>query len=1315
MPRPFTVRWIPRVNNKCSTAPAISRFVTVKGSRSLLTLCSTCASRVNSGTSRPKSPHWTITSPITQRQISTEPVSAEKDIKRDVLSEFQQALDDHKFRSARSLAQSNLFGAQLKQTPVRWIENALKQLSQSPSSSAVHTLRTILFDGLISHLTTISNRTDSIPQSATDRIRYAQELVVDKALGLYGVTPPPRTIHRVVLAQITTGNPDAAQAVLDHATRARIPLFQITFDCLAKERANKFNWEGVRWAWKRAASCTPAENAELIDQKQRIRALAAYVVMHGMDLGPLIFHRLLQTAEISSTEALYDILYSAAPRSGELQSRTRFLQELLQALVPSFKNVTSGNTTPSQLSRMRVRRISDIIEFMRLRQCVDASDYNLAFAELLQHGTDEELSKLKQEMDEANILLNDRLSAILAKRSERLVYMHDAAARAALREKDHARAVGLLRRSIAESRRLSEGVMNGLVKSSFYQNDGRSMHLCWVQMTKWQQQPSLWSYTYRISLALLEYKPAETLRLLDELLLASRKSGVAITEKMCITILRQAADHVIKRPNSHFVLKVLDTLMQDVDISLSPRLCELGFTILGRFKEVNRIEKLIERADTFAGSLDAEGLHSVISPLVRFGFRDHAALLVDRMGDAGVLPNQKTTELLLGATEFVERRIGEAQTGRAKADVSRLLRISDGEEFRSALAMTDIPTNVRSYTALITSRLKVHDPAAAEHLYQSLKKAGVVPNEVTFLQLINYFAQTQNASKVRTYLDEMEACNVRPTPQILASLITGLSKIDSLSFASSESLVFDMMTKFGIDPDTVLMNSLMAARVRHGDVIGAHNLLTRFAGRCSPNRVTFHILIHGYCESRTVQQMLVAEGLLKHIEQSSDPLIRVQSEHPYTDLIMNFAHLGDMRAAVGVLQRMQEHNVPATATTHAAIINGYCINGDLRNAWKHFNAIFLQPSADGFPLPLRHDVVVPLLKAYAASANSDDLFAFLKTLTAAGLSITSHMHNIVLSHLAQYRPGELDSYYQQHFGPASGVSEFTLLSILAGFKNSGASQQALRWFTKLTGILLEEDTPIQWTEQKSAVVPGIKSYTALLAIAPDAAVFSIYSFMMAQGVKPTAATICSIIDRYAKAGKETDVFDWLIRWEEVKACEGKRSPMGVEHLACLLEARGRAQNLAGVEEVWRWATHGCAPFDAGTVSMYCEPVLAEASTSVEPLVCMYLDNISRLAPFKQLENAWTQVSGLPLFPTSNIYTSYIEGLVRHGRYTEAVEFLRDTKRKHKPGMPAADSRKTLHNLVKGIRARDRSEALRVVQLLKMHNLGHDLPLDVLMA
>ncbi|KAJ3189997.1 hypothetical protein HDU85_000288 [Gaertneriomyces sp. JEL0708] len=1315
MPRPFRIRWIPRVNKPSSTASAIPRFVTVKGSRSLLTLCSACAKRVTFGTSRPNSPHWTITSPITQRQVSTKPVSAETHIKRDVLSEFQHALDDQKFRSARSLAQSNLFGAQLKQAPVRWIEDALKRLAQSPSSSAVHTLRTILFDGLISRLTT-SNRTDGIPLSATDRIRYAQELVVDKAIGLYGVTPPARSIHRVVVAQITIGNPDAAQAVLDHAATARIPLFQITFDCLAKERANKFNWEGVRWAWKRAASCTPAENVELIDQKQRIRALAAYVVMHGMDLGPLIFHQLLQNAEISNTEALYDILYNAAPRSDELLSRTRFLQGLLRALVPSFKNVTAGNTPPSQLSRLRVRRISDLIDFMRMRQCVDVADYNLAFAGLLQHGTDEELSKLKQQMDEANILLNVRLSAILAKRSGRTVFMHDAAARAALREKDHTRAVELLHRSIAETRRLSEGVMNGLVKSSFYRNDERLMRLCWMQMTQWQQQPSLWSYAYRISLALLEYKPSETLRLVDQMLLASRDSGVSITERMCITILRQAADHVIKRPNSHFVLKVFDTLMQEGDISLSPRLCELGFTLLGRFQEVKGIEELIERADTFAGSLDAEELHNIIRPLVRCGFRDQAALLIDRMGDAGVLPNQKTTELLLGATGFDERRISEAQTDvRAKADISRLLRISDGEEFRSALGITDIPTNVRSYTSLITSRLKAHDPVAAEHLYQSLKKAGVVPNEVTFLQLINYFAQTQNASKVRAYLDEMEACNVRPTPQILASLITGLSKIDSLALASSESLVFDMMTKFCIEPDTVLMNSLMAARVRHSDVIGAHSLLTRFAGRCSPNRVTFHILIHGYCESRTVQQMLVAEGLLKHIEQSSDPLIRVQSEHPYTDFIMNFAHLGDMRAAIGVLQRMQEHNVPATTTTHAAIINGYCINGDLRNAWKHFNAIFLQTSADVFPLPLRHDVVVPLLKAYAASENSDDLFAFLRTLTAAGLSITSHMHNIVLSHLAQYRPGELDSYYQQHIGAASGVSEFTLLSILAGFKNSGASEQALRWFTKLTGILLEDDTRIQLTKQKPAVVPGIKSYTALLGIAPDAAVLSLYSFMMAQGVRPTAATICSIIDRYAKAGKEADVFDWLIRWEEVKACEGKRSSMAIEHLACLLEARGRAQNLAGVEEVWRWATHGCEPFNAGTVSMCCEPVLAKASTSVEPLVCLYLDNISRLAPFEQLENAWTQVSGLPVFPTSNIYTSYIEGLVRHGKYTEAVEFLTDAKRKHKPGMPVADSRKTLHNLLKGIRARDPSEAMRVLKLLKMHNLGRDLPLDALMA
>ncbi|CAK9151213.1 unnamed protein product [Ilex paraguariensis] len=260
---------------------------------------------------------------------------------------------------------------------------------------------------------------------------------------------------------------------------------------------------------------------------------------------------------------------------------------------------------------------------------------------------------------------------------------------------------------------------------------------------------------------------------------------------------------------------------------------------------------------------DTWSFNIVIRGLCRVGDVNKAFKFLDDMRRFGCMPDLVTCNTLTNGL----CRIGNVDRGHAflrevksqfglSPDVVTYTSVISGYcklgKMEEALNLFDdmfsfgIKPSLVTFNILIDGFGKTSDIVSALNIYERLLTTGCCPDVITFTSLIDGYCRTGQVDQGLKLWGEINARNLSPNAYTFSVLINALCKENRLNEA--RDLLRLLRWRTDIVPHPFIYNPVIDGFCKSGNVDEANVIVTEMEEkRCSPDKLTFTILILGHC------------------------------------------------------------------------------------------------------------------------------------------------------------------------------------------------------------------------------------------------------------------------------------------------------------------------------------------------------------------------------------------------------------------------------------------------------------------------------------
>ncbi|KAI9006118.1 hypothetical protein BC832DRAFT_469651 [Gaertneriomyces semiglobifer] len=621
--------------------------------------------------------------------------------------------------------------------------------------------------------------------------------------------------------------------------------------------------------------------------------------------------------------------------------------------------------------------------------------------------------------------------------------------------------------------------------------------------------------------------------------------------------------------------------------------------------------------------------------------------ILKEMEERGLIKDEVTYNIMIkmlikkrdlaGARELLRTLLPQRQYSVARGVSSLIKAYHDIKDERSALELyelaveNDVDISTHTHNILISLLAGKGLTSAVEKLYTRMINMGRTPDHITFLSILSNGDREFDHSP---WVERMRNYNIKPTGNLFNVLLNNLARqgrteeVHQMIFEAEQSGLV-----LGVDSFNVLLKSLR----RQGSPEKAQDVLRMMTARSlSPDIITYNTIIAICLDYGDLNS---ANRFFRQMSGDSVEARVEPDAWTYGMLINANARRGHLVAASRLMGVMNLRKISKDEAIFHSMLNGYARLADSKGIQKTLTEM----TAAGF---------VPSTKTYSTilgglihSGDYQQARAWLEIMRTGGILFDAYTYNQKIHLLMVNGQFTLAEQTFEEFRASGWVPDsHTFNTMISGYCASGRYGEAQQWFVRM---------------QDSGLAPEHTTYTIFIGYhvnnqnmkAAEEIFMEWYEKCTNQQCTPSPSPFAAMIYGWGVVQKNLDKS--LSYWK-MMVDAGVKPNSSV--YTCLMQAHSHAEN-GSLETILHIFDRLLSRRD-------------EYSTGVESATaCVAIDACGMFNRLDALRDVWTRLRrkeaelDIPKRDWTNIYTSYIEALIRCGELADAVQVLiRDVPR-----------------------------------------------------
>jgi len=513
----------------------------------------------------------------------------------------------------------------------------------------------------------------------------------------------------------------------------------------------------------------------------------------------------------------------------------------------------------------------------------------------------------------------------------------------------------------------------------------------------------------------------------------------------------------------------------------------------------------------------------------------------------------------------------------------------------TAAGLADIVT----YNTMLKAHLQSGSSRRARATVETMRKAGVTPNVVTFNELID--ATIRERGDVWGIVGEMRQDGLKPN-RVTASIL--MKNVQRSSHAADMEKAFAVVEDMESAMDEVLLSSICEACIR----TGRWDLLEKQLGK-----------------------------------QQGPSAVIVRGAHTYGSIIRAFGFTKNIDGVWRTWQQMQEQNITPTSVTLGCMVEALVANGKIDAGYKlirtHMDSPQLRPLVNAV-------IYCSVLKGYSHHKRFERVWPLYEEMKAASLQFSIVTYNTLID--ACSRSGDMCRIplLLEEMSACNIVPNIiTYSTIIKGYCQVGKIDNAFELLDEMQGTL--------------GVVPDEVAYNTILdgcaRFGMWARGMALFNKMQEAGVPPSNFTLCVLVKLANRCNRKEEAFQMT---EEL--CKKYSIRLNTHVFNNLIHACTGVEDLRGGLQVLERMLSEKARPDSRTYKLLLKAcIIANEPTQAAGLL-RGAAGLRGIHPSQQgAPKHLLQPSGGLI---SEVVTETIEGIAREcGEETLAVQLLKDLR------------------------------------------------------
>ncbi|PHT52973.1 hypothetical protein CQW23_07435 [Capsicum baccatum] len=413
------------------------------------------------------------------------------------------------------------------------------------------------------------------------------------------------------------------------------------------------------------------------------------------------------------------------------------------------------------------------------------------------------------------------------------------------------------------------------------------------------------------------------------------------------------------------------------------------------------------------------------------------------------------------------------------------------------MASLSLQPSLSAYNSMIKCLFQKGLHEDAKFLVEVMQDQGQVPNQATFLIMVNEYCKQGDIQSAVEVLDQMEESGLKPSIAIYDSIIGCLGRKKRIDEALG---IFRRMLEAGIYPDETMFVTMINALSRNGQAILAHELFVKMLeDGVQPSRYAYTALISGL-----VKKNMIAKGcvyLNRMIEEGFMPNTVL-----YTSLIKQFLRKREFEFAFKLVDLMERSEIERDLVTYITLVSGVSRNiRSLDGKWLVPQRRYEESKEMLFRL-LHQSAMLPKEKCLKISVSSHEQIKFLalrliNKVKSIPLVPNLYLYNGIISGFCWAESME-DAYKHLDAMQNEGIqpNQVTFTILIDGHFRSGEIDRAVGLFNKMNSQGCLPDNIVYNT-----LIRGLCKHGRLM----DA--LSLLYTMLKKGLAPSKASYESLL------------------------------------------------------------------------------------------------------------------------------------------------------------------------------------------------------------
>jgi len=314
-----------------------------------------------------------------------------------------------------------------------------------------------------------------------------------------------------------------------------------------------------------------------------------------------------------------------------------------------------------------------------------------------------------------------------------------------------------------------------------------------------------------------------------------------------------------------------------------------------------------------------------------------------------------------------------------------------------SLEQSGVDLNSVVYNTVLDACVECRDLGAAEAWMEQTKKAGMV-DVVSFNTLIKAYLQTGNFDKARALLAELKQQGLVPNPVTFNELINALATKGGDSRRKDMWAIVDEMNGMGVKPNQVTISILLKnlnSYSGEADILKTMDLINTM------DEPMDEVLLSSVVEACV--RIGKADLLSSKLKMLQGKTATITGSHTYGSLIKAYGYARDIDGVWRCWKEMRSRHITPTSITLGCMIEAIVGNGDTEGAYDLVQQVQEDEQCRGV---LNSVIYCSVLKGFTRERKVDRVWSVYEEMNKRGIELSVIMYNTLIDACA--RSGRMD-------------------------------------------------------------------------------------------------------------------------------------------------------------------------------------------------------------------------------------------------------------------------------------------------------------------